>query len=92
MNELQCERTKKHLARTRSIICVIIPLFSLGLIIYFGYGIWHSTEATLAHSSIEEELNVYKPACSLNRDSVSPEKEAFLCNRHESRLDEEGDL
>ncbi|XP_043106278.1 high affinity cationic amino acid transporter 1 isoform X2 [Puntigrus tetrazona] len=63
---------------------------SIGLIIYFGYGIWHSTEATLAHSSMDEELSVYKPACSLNRDSVTPEKEAFLCNG--SRVDEDGDL
>uniref|UniRef100_A0A8C1Z3I9 Solute carrier family 7 member 1a n=1 Tax=Cyprinus carpio TaxID=7962 RepID=A0A8C1Z3I9_CYPCA len=63
---------------------------SIGLIIYFGYGIWHSTEATLAHSSTEEELSVYKPTCSLNRDSVTPEKEAFLCNG--SRVDEDGDL
>ncbi|XP_042620973.1 high affinity cationic amino acid transporter 1-like isoform X2 [Cyprinus carpio] len=63
---------------------------SIGLIIYFGYGIWHSTEATLAHTSMEEELSVYKPTCSLNRDSVTPEKEAFLCNG--SRVDEDGDL
>ncbi|XP_058646385.1 high affinity cationic amino acid transporter 1 isoform X1 [Onychostoma macrolepis] len=63
---------------------------SIGLIIYFGYGIWHSTEAALAHSSMDEELSVYKPACSLNRDSVTPEKEAFLCNG--SRVDEDGDL
>ncbi|KAA0703945.1 High affinity cationic amino acid transporter 1 [Triplophysa tibetana] len=65
---------------------------SIGLIIYFGYGIWHSNEAALAHSSIEEELDVYKPTCSLNRDSVTPEKEAFLCNGLESRLDEDGDI
>uniref|UniRef100_A0A672QZF7 Solute carrier family 7 member 1 n=2 Tax=Sinocyclocheilus grahami TaxID=75366 RepID=A0A672QZF7_SINGR len=63
---------------------------SIGLIIYFGYGIWHSTEATLAHSSMDEELSVYKPARGLNRDSVTPEKEAFLCNG--SRGDEDGDL
>uniref|UniRef100_A0A671LWQ2 High affinity cationic amino acid transporter 1-like n=1 Tax=Sinocyclocheilus anshuiensis TaxID=1608454 RepID=A0A671LWQ2_9TELE len=63
---------------------------SIGLIIYFGYGIWHSTEATLAHSSMDEELSVYKPAHGLNRDSVTPEKEAFLCNG--SRGDEDGDL
>ncbi|XP_067289433.1 high affinity cationic amino acid transporter 1 isoform X2 [Pseudorasbora parva] len=65
---------------------------SIGLIIYFGYGIWHSTEAALAHSSMDEELSVYKPACGLNRDSVTPEKEAFLCNGHGSGVDEEGDL
>ncbi|XP_042588451.1 high affinity cationic amino acid transporter 1-like isoform X2 [Cyprinus carpio] len=63
---------------------------SIGLIIYFGYGIWHSTEAVLAHSSMDEELSVYKPTRSLNRDSVTPEKEAFLCNG--SRGDEDGDL
>ncbi|ROL54407.1 High affinity cationic amino acid transporter 1 [Anabarilius grahami] len=65
---------------------------SIGLIIYFGYGIWHSTEAALAHSSMDEELSVYKPACGLNRDSVTPEKEAFLCNGHGSQVDEDGDL
>ncbi|XP_048034721.1 high affinity cationic amino acid transporter 1 isoform X2 [Megalobrama amblycephala] len=65
---------------------------SIGLIIYFGYGIWHSTEAALAHSSMDEELSVYKPACGLNRDSVTPEKEAFLCNGHGSQADEDGDL
>ncbi|XP_056103744.1 high affinity cationic amino acid transporter 1 isoform X1 [Rhinichthys klamathensis goyatoka] len=65
---------------------------SIGLVIYFGYGIWHSTEAALAHSSMDEELSVYKPACGLNRDSVTPEKEAFLCNGHGSRVDEDGDL
>ncbi|XDV54172.1 hypothetical protein PO909_022526 [Leuciscus waleckii] len=65
---------------------------SIGLVIYFGYGIWHSTEAALAHSSMDEELSVYKPACGLNRDSVTPEKEAFLCNGHGSQVDEDGDL
>ncbi|XP_051766660.1 high affinity cationic amino acid transporter 1 isoform X2 [Ctenopharyngodon idella] len=64
---------------------------SIGLIIYFGYGIWHSTEAALAHSSMDEELSVYKPVCSLNRDSVTPEKEAFLCNGHGSQGDEDRD-
>ncbi|XP_026129464.1 high affinity cationic amino acid transporter 1-like isoform X1 [Carassius auratus] len=63
---------------------------SIGLVIYFGYGIWHSTEASLAHSSMDEELSVYKPSRSLNRDSVTPEKEAFLCNG--SRGDVDGDL
>lgn len=65
---------------------------SIGLVIYFGYGIWHSTEAALAHSSMDEELSVYKPACSLNRDSVTPEKEAFLCNGHGSQVDDDGDI
>ncbi|XP_077098849.1 high affinity cationic amino acid transporter 1 isoform X2 [Siphateles boraxobius] len=65
---------------------------SIGLVIYFGYGIWHSTEAALAHSSMDEELSVYKPACGLNRDSMTPEKEAFLCNGHGSRVDDDGDL
>ncbi|XP_056323386.1 high affinity cationic amino acid transporter 1 isoform X1 [Danio aesculapii] len=65
---------------------------SIGLVIYFGYGIWHSTEAALAHSSMDEELSVYKPACGLNRDSVTPEKEAFLCNGHGSQVDDDGDI
>ncbi|XP_051541920.1 high affinity cationic amino acid transporter 1-like isoform X1 [Myxocyprinus asiaticus] len=65
---------------------------SIGLIIYFGYGIWHSHEAALVHSSMDEELNVYKPTCAINRDSITPEKEAFLSNGHGSRVDEDGDL
>lgn len=65
---------------------------SIGFVIYFGYGIWHSNEGTLAHSSIDEELNVYKPVSSQNRDSVTPEKEAFLSNGHESRMDLDGEL
>ncbi|XP_055064521.2 high affinity cationic amino acid transporter 1 isoform X1 [Misgurnus anguillicaudatus] len=65
---------------------------SIGLVIYFGYGIWHSNEGTLAHSSIDEELNVYKPVSSQSRDSVTPEKEAFLSNGHESRMDMDGEL
>ncbi|XP_065146761.1 high affinity cationic amino acid transporter 1 isoform X2 [Paramisgurnus dabryanus] len=65
---------------------------SIGFVIYFGYGIWHSNEGTLAHSSIDEELNVYKPVSSQNRDSVTPEKEAFLSNGHESRMDMDGEL
>ncbi|XP_051540225.1 high affinity cationic amino acid transporter 1-like isoform X1 [Myxocyprinus asiaticus] len=62
---------------------------SIGLIIYFGYGIWHSTEAALVHSSMDEELDVYKPVCTLNRDSITPEKEAFLSKGHGSTVDED---
>ncbi|TRY83171.1 hypothetical protein DNTS_020672 [Danionella cerebrum] len=65
---------------------------SIGLVIYFSYGMWHSTEAALAHSSMGEELSVYKPVCVMNRDSETPEKEAFLSNGDHSRVDEEGDI
>ncbi|XP_015246886.1 PREDICTED: high affinity cationic amino acid transporter 1-like [Cyprinodon variegatus] len=46
----------------------------IGFIIYFGYGIWNSSEAASNRSDI------FPPACSLNGEPMSPEKESFLHN------------
>ncbi|XP_030648274.1 high affinity cationic amino acid transporter 1 [Chanos chanos] len=61
----------------------------IGLVIYFGYGIRHSAEATQARSSPDEELNGYKPTCALNGSAMSPEKEAFLSNGLDAGGDED---
>ncbi|XP_072514279.1 high affinity cationic amino acid transporter 1 isoform X2 [Salminus brasiliensis] len=65
---------------------------SIGLVIYFGYGIWHSSEGTLVRSSPDEELDPCKLTSAHNGDAMSPEKEAFLCNGLENGVDEEGEL
>ncbi|KAJ8384582.1 hypothetical protein AAFF_G00200190 [Aldrovandia affinis] len=64
----------------------------IGFVIYFGYGIRHSTEAALARSSTEADLDRYKPTCTLNGDPVALEKEAFLCNGPDSTAEDDGDL
>ncbi|XP_042286962.1 high affinity cationic amino acid transporter 1 isoform X1 [Thunnus maccoyii] len=62
---------------------------AIGFLIYFCYGIHHSAEATMVHSSPDTEMNGFK----LDHDSaMSPEKEAFLHNGIEVREDDEGDL
>ncbi|XP_076876062.1 high affinity cationic amino acid transporter 1 isoform X2 [Brachyhypopomus gauderio] len=63
---------------------------SIGLAIYFGYGIWHSSEGALGHSSPDEESDTCKSICTHDRDATSPEKEAFLCTRLEDRSEEDG--
>ncbi|XP_037835010.1 high affinity cationic amino acid transporter 1 isoform X2 [Kryptolebias marmoratus] len=61
---------------------------AIGFAIYFCYGIHHSTEAVLAHSSIETEMNGFKLDREL--ESMSTEKEAFLNNGMDE--DHNGDL
>ncbi|KAG9263572.1 high affinity cationic amino acid transporter 1 isoform X2 [Astyanax mexicanus] len=65
---------------------------SIGLVIYFCYGIWHSSEGALVRSSPDEELDSCKPTCAHNGDAMSHEKEAFLCNGLDNAVDEDGEL
>ncbi len=62
--------------------------FFLGFVIYFGYGIWHSTEAALA-SNDTEYINIFKP--TMTNEPATPEKEAFLSNGINVRAEESSD-
>ncbi|XP_030056214.1 high affinity cationic amino acid transporter 1 [Microcaecilia unicolor] len=54
----------------------------LGFVIYFGYGIWHSTEA----ASMERSPDIYKQSFIVqNSDSAVEEKTAFLEDACEPR-------
>lgn len=73
---------------TRSSAVLDLLCFFLGFVIYFGYGIWHSTEAALA-SNDTEEINTFKP--TLPNEPATPEKEAFLRNGFNVRAEESSD-
>lgn len=59
--------------------------------IYFGYGIGHSSEGALTRSSPDKEPDLCK-STSTQRDSMSPEKEAFLYTKQEDGDDEDCEL
>ncbi|XP_069002459.1 high affinity cationic amino acid transporter 1 [Embiotoca jacksoni] len=63
---------------------------TIGLAIYFCYGIHHSAEGALARSSPDTEMNGFKR----DRDSeaMSLEKEAFLHNGIDAMEEDDGDL
>lgn len=68
-----------------------MPCFAFsGLVIYFCYGIHHSTEAALRHASMDTEMDGFKRGHEL--EPISPEKEAFLHNGINAREEDDRDL
>uniref|UniRef100_A0A672SZF4 Solute carrier family 7 member 1 n=1 Tax=Sinocyclocheilus grahami TaxID=75366 RepID=A0A672SZF4_SINGR len=61
---------------------------AIGFVIYFCYGIWHSTEAALA-SNDTEDINTFKP--TMTNEPATPEKEAFLSDGISARAEESSD-
>lgn len=55
----------------------------LGFVIYFSYGIRNSAEAALNRS------DAYTPSCSIKREPMATEKEAFLHNTANSAPDDD---
>ncbi|XP_044077804.1 high affinity cationic amino acid transporter 1 isoform X2 [Siniperca chuatsi] len=63
---------------------------TIGLVIYFCYGIHHSAEAAMARSTPDTEMNGFKH--DHNSAAMSPEKEAFLHYGIHAREEDDGDL
>ncbi|XP_041864237.1 high affinity cationic amino acid transporter 1 isoform X2 [Melanotaenia boesemani] len=63
---------------------------AIGLVIYLGYGIHHSSEGATSRSSLETEMNGFKLDRKL--EAMSTEKEAFLHDGIDVREDNDGDL
>uniref|UniRef100_A0A3Q1JAJ1 Cationic amino acid transporter C-terminal domain-containing protein n=1 Tax=Anabas testudineus TaxID=64144 RepID=A0A3Q1JAJ1_ANATE len=63
---------------------------ALGLLIYFCYGIHHSTEAALVRASRDTEMSGFKRDHEL--EPMSPEKEAFLHDGINAREEDDRDL
>uniref|UniRef100_A0A671KTL6 High affinity cationic amino acid transporter 1-like n=1 Tax=Sinocyclocheilus anshuiensis TaxID=1608454 RepID=A0A671KTL6_9TELE len=61
---------------------------AIGFVIYFCYGIWHSTEAALA-SNDTEDIKTFKP--TMTNKPATPEKEAFLSDGISARAEESSD-
>ncbi|XP_047463783.1 high affinity cationic amino acid transporter 1 isoform X2 [Mugil cephalus] len=63
---------------------------ALGLVIYFCYGIHHSTEAAAARASPDTEMNGFARIQEL--EAMSTEKEVFLHAGPDPREEDDGDL
>lgn len=62
----------------------------LGFVIYFSYGIHHSTEGSMARSSPDTEMTGFKQ--DHESEANSPEKEAFLNYAIDGQEEDDGDL